>query len=73
MLVGGPDRVGVSAVVSVRVGGGGTSVPHIGVLRFLVILYTRGLMVPTVCIGSSDTSEKIFNIFESENEVYTIY
>ena len=27
----------------------------------------------TVCPGSSDPPEKIFNIFESENEVYTIY
>ena len=28
---------------------------------------------PTVCPESSDPSEKIFNIFASENEVYTIY
>ena len=27
----------------------------------------------TVCPGSSDPQEKIFNIFASENEVYTIY
>jgi len=27
----------------------------------------------TVCPGSSDPPEKIFNIFESENEVYTNY
>ena len=27
----------------------------------------------TVCPGSSDPVEKIFNIFTSENEVYTIY
>ena len=27
----------------------------------------------TVCPRSSDPSEKIFNIFASENEVYTIY
>ena len=27
----------------------------------------------TVCPGSSDPSEKIFDIFASENEVYTIY
>jgi len=27
----------------------------------------------TVCPGSSDPTEKIFNIFASENEVYTIY
>ena len=27
----------------------------------------------TVCPGSSDPPEKIFNIFASENEVYTIY
>ena len=26
-----------------------------------------------VCPGSSDPPEKIFNIFASENEVYTIY
>ena len=26
----------------------------------------------TVCPGSSDPPEKIFNIFASENEVYTI-
>ena len=27
----------------------------------------------TVCPGSSDPPEKIFNLFASENEVYTIY
>ena len=27
----------------------------------------------TVCPGSSDPPEKTFNIFASENEVYTIY
>ena len=27
----------------------------------------------TVCPGSSDPPEKIFNIFASDNEVYTIY
>ena len=27
----------------------------------------------TVCPGSSDPPEKIFYIFASENEVYTIY
>ena len=27
----------------------------------------------TVCPGSSDPPEKIFNIFAYENEVYTIY
>ena len=27
----------------------------------------------TVCPGISDPPEKIYNIFESENEVYTIY
>ena len=27
----------------------------------------------TFCPGSSDPPEKIFNIFASENEVYTIY
>ena len=27
----------------------------------------------TVCPGSSDNTEKMFNTFESENEVYTIY
>ena len=30
-------------------------------------------MFHTVCPGSSDPPEKIFNIFASENEVYTIY
>ena len=29
--------------------------------------------IHTVCPGSSDPPEKIFNIFASENEVYTIY
>ena len=29
--------------------------------------------VHTVCPGSSAPPEKIFNIFASENEVYTIY
>ena len=27
----------------------------------------------TVCPGSSDPPEKIFNVLASENEVYTIY
>ena len=31
------------------------------------------LGIDTVCPGSSDPPEKIFNIFASENEVYTIY
>ena len=31
------------------------------------------LMCYTVCSGSSDPSEKMFNIFASENEVYTLY
>ena len=31
------------------------------------------LRLDTVCPGSSDPPEKIFNIFASENEVYTIY
>mgnify|MGYP006975838388 CR=1 FL=1 len=30
-------------------------------------------MYSTVCPGSSDPPEKIFNIFASENEVYTCY
>ena len=29
--------------------------------------------ITTVCPGSSDPPEKILNIFESENEVYTIF
>ena len=29
--------------------------------------------IDTVCPGSSDPLEKIFNIFASENEVFTIY
>ena len=29
--------------------------------------------IRTVCPGSSDPPEKIFNIFASENEVYTIF
>ena len=32
-----------------------------------------GSSIRTVCPGSSDPPEKIFNIFASENEVYTIY
>ena len=31
------------------------------------------LLSHTVCPGSSDPPEKIFNIFAPENEVYTIY
>ena len=31
------------------------------------------ISVHTVCQGSSDPPEKIFNIFASENEVYTVY
>ena len=31
------------------------------------------ILVYTVCPGSSDPPEKIFNIIASENEVYTIY
>ena len=31
------------------------------------------IFVCTVCPGSSDPSKKIFNIFASENEVYTIF
>ena len=34
----------------------------------VVILYNS-----TVCPGSSDPPEKIFSIFASENEVYTVY
>ena len=37
-------------------------------IRLLVLILDG-----TVCPGSSDPSEKIFNIFASENEVYTIY
>ena len=42
---------------------------------FLVIFKKRGLSTKfdTVYPGSSDPREKIFNIFASENEVYTIY
>ena len=29
--------------------------------------------INTVCPGSSDPTEKIFNVFASENEGYTIY
>ena len=29
--------------------------------------------VDTVCPGNSDPQEKVFNIFASENEGYTIY
>ena len=40
-------------------------------------LFQVGITIPlniyTVCPGSSDPPEKIFNIFASENEVYTIY
>ena len=31
------------------------------------------IYIYTVCPGSSDPTEKIFNIFASENEVYTIF
>ena len=33
----------------------------------------NGHFVGTVCPGSSDPPEKIFNIFASENEIYTIH
>ena len=33
----------------------------------------KSTLLCTVCPGSSDPSEKLFNIFASENEVYTIY
>ena len=35
--------------------------------------YLPGENIHTVCPGSSDPPEKIFNIFPSENEVYSIY
>ena len=44
--------------------------PCIGGWIFLKILYAQAC---TVCPGSSDPPEKIFNIFASENEVYTIF
>ena len=37
------------------------------------VLGTTVHKVVTVCPGSSDPPEKIFNIFASENEGYTIY
>ena len=33
----------------------------------------RQQQVTTVCPGSSDPPEKVFYLFASENEVYTIY
>ena len=44
----------------------------------MTILLRRYFTLPdykrrTVCPGSSDTLEKILNIFASENEVYTIF
>ena len=33
----------------------------------------RGVRVDTVCPGSSDPPGKLFNIYASENEVYTIF
>ena len=41
-----------------------------GTLSTASACYSR---TDTVCPGSSDPPEKIFNIFASENEVYTIY
>ena len=35
--------------------------------------YRVGQPCTTVCPGSSDPQEKMFHIFASENEVYTIY
>ena len=42
-----------------------------GSLKLLADIFMSKLR--TVCQGSSDPPEKIFNIFASENEVYTIY
>ena len=41
---------------------------------YIAVLWTvRPCFSNTVCPGSSDPPEKMFNIFASENEVYTIY
>ena len=32
-----------------------------------------GIFTHTVCPGSSDPAENLFDIFASENEVYTLY
>ena len=43
-------------------------------VRLLSLVKNPGIEpVGTVCPGSSDPPEKIFNIFASEKEVYTIY
>ena len=42
-----------------------------GLINVLNIIFT--LNAHTVRPGSSDPPEKIFDIFASENEVYTIY
>ena len=38
-----------------------------------IVAEIHGTLTYTVCPGSSDPSEKIFSMFASENEVYTIY
>ena len=40
---------------------------------FQLILFRLKYEYHTECPGSSDPPEKIFDIFASENEVYTIY
>ena len=40
---------------------------------FLLLFQVWVKLGYTVCPGSSDSPEKIFNIFASENEVYNIY
>ena len=44
-------------------------------IRIIVLMHAKHSRwdVYTLCPGSSDPPEKIFNIFASENEVYTIY
>ena len=41
---------------------------HISLTERYIYMY-----IYTVCPGSSDPPEKIFNIFASENEVHNIY
>ena len=41
--------------------------------KMYYILVVAVFMLLTVCPGSSDPPDKIFSIFASENEVYTIY
>ena len=42
-------------------------------LRLVRVLSEPVETLITVCQGSSDPQEKIFNIFVSESEVYTIF